>query len=136
MINVPSQWQAPFLPMYSFDRASSCDSRSVSVGGIEIFAAFLSDMLGTAHYLPSNFGPVYTRVQLLIDQSAYYHIVTSNKIQAVRLFGRRLLIVLWPYDSLDSIFENKVRNLIAADECAGERATVHCYDQDLLCEHV
>jgi hypothetical protein len=50
------------------------------------------------------------------------------------LLHRILLIVLRPDYSLDSIFQDQIRHLVAADESAGQSAPVNGDDQDFLCK--
>lgn len=51
----------------------------------------------------------------------------------MRLLSRRLLVLLWPDDALDGVFEHEVGDLVAADERAGEGAAVDGYDEDFFC---
>lgn len=76
-------------------------------------------MLSTPNNLPSNLRPINAPIQLFIHQSTDHNVVPSHQIQAMWLLHRRLFIILRPDDSLDSIFEHQIRDLIAADESAG-----------------
>lgn len=92
-----------------------------------------SHMLCTPYHLSSYFGPVDTRVDLFIHQSTNHHVIASDHIESMRLLRRGLIVVLRPDNALDGVFEHEVRDLIAAEECAGESATVDCNDEDLFC---
>lgn len=78
-----------------------------------------SHMLCTPNNLPPNLRPINTPIQLLIHQPTNHDIIAPHKVQPVRLFRRRLFVVLGPDDALDGIFEHEIGDLIAGDEGAG-----------------
>lgn len=91
-------------------------------------------MLRTSNRLPLHLRPIDTRIQLFIDQPTNHDIIASYQVYSVRLFSRRVFIVRRSDNALNGVLENEIRNVIAADERAGECASVDGYDQDFFCE--
>lgn len=94
-----------------------------------------SHMLCTADDLTSYLCPINTAIKLLIYQTANNHIIASHQIQAgMWLLCRRLFIIWWPNDAFNRVFQHKIRDLIAANERAGECAAVNGNDENFLCQ--
>jgi len=70
-------------------------------------------MLGCSNNIASNFFPINTVVQFLIHKPNYCDIVTSNKVQAMADFRAGLWVIYWPDDSLNSLIQNDVGDLVA-----------------------
>jgi hypothetical protein len=68
-----------------------------------------SHMLYSTNDLTPYFSPVDALVKLLIDQSTYGNVVSSDEIEAMTRFGAWLWVVLRSNDPLDSIVEDDVR---------------------------
>jgi hypothetical protein len=62
-----------------------------------------SDMLRASDHISSDLAPINTRVQLLIHQPADHHVVSPHQVQAMRLFGRRLVVALLADDAFDRV---------------------------------
>ncbi|KAL9099241.1 MAG: hypothetical protein Q9163_005232 [Psora crenata] len=89
-------------------------------------------MLHPANDMTSNFGPVDTSVQLFVDQPTDSHIFSSYKVQPVSDLFAVVGIITGPNDAFDGVLEDKVRELIARQEVAGQRSAVCCEDEDFF----
>lgn len=91
-------------------------------------------MLRTSYHLAPHLSPINTPIQFFIHKPTDNNIIASHKIQPrVWLLSALLLIVLRSDNALDGVFQDEIRDLVAADEGTGECAAVDCENEDLFC---
>lgn len=89
-------------------------------------------MFGCSNNLASDLFPINTVVQLLINESNYCDIVTSDKVQAMANFGAGLWVICRSDDPLDSLVQNDVGDLVAGQERADQCSPIDSNDENLL----
>ena len=90
-------------------------------------------MLHTTDHIPPHFRPINRRIQFLIQQAAYSHILPSHQVQSMRHFFAVFRVVLWANDALDGVLKHEIGDLIAREEGAGQGSTVCSQDEDFFC---
>ena len=89
-------------------------------------------MLHPTNDTSPNLGPIDARVQLLVYETAYGHILSADQVQAVAFFGTRFFIIRWAYHALNGLAQDKVCELIAGKQDAGQRSTICREDENSL----
>ena len=73
-------------------------------------------MFYAGHDTPPHLLPINARIELLIHQPTYSHVLASNQIKSVTDFGARFFVFGGPDHALNRMAENEIRKLVAGNE--------------------
>lgn len=91
-------------------------------------------MLHSPNHTALDFRPIDFAIHLLIQQSANSHVLASNQVQTMRDFFAIFGVLMRTDDTLDSVLEDKICQLIAGEEGACQGSAICGDDQNFSCK--
>lgn len=91
-----------------------------------------SDMFGASDLVSSDFGPIDTAIQLLVDQPADHDIIASDHEQSSWLFLARLLVIGTSDNSLDAMLQREIGHLVAGNQIPDHASAIDEDEADFL----
>ena len=91
-------------------------------------------MLHTSNHIALDFRPIDLAIYLLIQHSAYGHVLASNQVQTMRDFFAIFEVVMWSDYAFNGVLKDEICQLIAREEGTSQGSAICSDNQNFFCK--